>query len=70
MVFWPLAGFTWLPLAVAAGAWLVVVVGTRWVHWYWRWRVRRIFLPTIGLLTLAVLTIQAGPLAWGVAIGL
>lgn len=69
-VFWPLAGFTWLPIAAAVGVWLVVVLGTRWVHWWWRWRVRRIFLPGIGLLTLAVLTIQAGPLAWGIAIGL
>lgn len=69
-VFWPLANFTWLPLAVAAGLSVVVMVGTRWVHWWWRWRVRRVFLPAIGVLTLVVLTFSAGPLAWGVAVGL
>jgi hypothetical protein len=69
-VFWPLSGFTWLPLAVAAGAWLVVVLATRWVHWWWRWRFRRTTLPAIGVLTLVVLTARAGPLAWGIALGL
>jgi hypothetical protein len=69
-VFWPLSGFTWLPLVVAAGAWLIVVLATRWVHWWWRWRVRRATLPAIGLLTLVVLTARAGPLAWGIAVGL
>jgi hypothetical protein len=69
-VFWPLAAFTWLPLAVAAGAWLAVYVGTRPVRWWLRWRVRRATLPVIGIVTLLVLTGQAGPLAWGVAVGL
>ena len=69
-VFWPLSGFTWLPVAVAGGAWLAVYVGTRPVRWWLRWRVRRATLPTIGIITLLVLTEQAGPLAWGVAIGL
>jgi hypothetical protein len=69
-VFWPLSGFTWLPLAVGAGAWVLVVVVTRWVHWWWRWRIRRATLPAIGLLTLIVLTAQAGPLAWGITVGL
>lgn len=69
-VFWPLSGFVWLPLAVAAGAWLVVYLATRPVRWWLRWRVRRATLPAIGVLTLIVLTAQAGPLAWGIAIGL
>ncbi|HEX3783296.1 MAG TPA: hypothetical protein VHX38_26825 [Pseudonocardiaceae bacterium] len=70
VVFWPLSGFTWVPLAVAGGAWVVVYVATRPVRWWLRWRVRRATLPTIGLATLVVLTAQAGPLAWGIAIGL
>jgi heme exporter protein D len=69
-VFWPLSGFTWLPLALAGGAWLAVVLVTRWVHWWWRWRLRRATLPAIGLATLGVLTAQAGPLAWGITLGL
>jgi hypothetical protein len=69
-VFWPLAGFTWIPLAVAAGAWLAVYLCTRPVRWWLRWRVRRAALPTIGVITLVVLTGQAGPFAWGIAIGL
>jgi hypothetical protein len=69
-VFWPLAGFTWLPLAVAGGAWVVVYLATTPVRWWLRWRVRRATLPTIGIVTLLVLTGQAGPLAWGVAVGL
>ena len=69
-VFWPLSGFVWLPLVVAAVAWLVVYVATRPVRWWVRWRVRRATLPAIGVLTLIVLTAQAGPLAWGIAIGL
>ncbi len=70
MVFWPLSGFVWLPLVVAAVAWLIVYVVTRPVRWWMRWRVRRATLPAIGVLTLIVLTAQAGPLAWGIAIGL
>jgi hypothetical protein len=70
VVFWPLSGFTWFPLAVAGGAWVVVYLVTRPVRWWLRWRVRRATLPTIGIVTLLVLTGQAGPLAWGVAVGL
>ena len=70
MVFWSLSGFTWFPLAVAGGAWAVVYLVTRPVRWWLRWRVRRATLPTIGIVTLLVLTAQAGPLAWGVAVGL
>jgi hypothetical protein len=69
-VFWPLSGFTWIPLAVAAGAWLAVYLCTRPVRWWLRWRVRRATLPTIGIITLVVLTGPAGPFAWGIAIGL
>ena len=69
-VFWPLANFTWLPLAVAGGAWAAVYVATRPVRWWLRWRVRRATLPTIGIVTLLVLTGEAGPLAWGIAAGL
>jgi hypothetical protein len=70
VVFWPLTGFTWLPLAVAGSAWLAVYLCTRPVRWWLRWRVRRATLPAIGIVTLIVLTGAAGPLAWGIAIGL
>jgi hypothetical protein len=69
VVFWPLSGFTWLPVAVAGGAWLVVYFATRPVRWWLRWRVRRALLPAIGVVTLVVLTGAAGPLAWGIGIG-
>jgi hypothetical protein len=68
-VFWPLTGFTLLPAGVATAACLLVVLATRRLYWISRWRVRRAALPAIGVLTLAVLTVQAGPLAWGLAIG-
>lgn len=69
-VFWPLTGFTLLPVAVAAAACVVVWLVTRPLWWLWRWRARRATLPAIGLLTLGVLTLRAGWLAWGLAIGL
>jgi hypothetical protein len=68
-VFWPLADFTLLPIGVAAGAGLLVVLATRRLYWVSRWRIRRAVLPTLGVLALAVLTAQAGPLAWGIAVG-
>ena len=68
-VFWPLTGLTLLPVGAAVAASGVVMVATRRLYWISRWRVRRAALPTIGVLALIVLSIQAGPLAWGLAIG-
>jgi hypothetical protein len=68
-VFWPLTDFTLLPVGVAVVACLLVVLVTRRLYWISRWRVRRAALPAIGVLALVVLTAQAGPLAWGLAIG-
>jgi Helicase HerA, central domain len=68
-VFWPLTDFTLLPVGVAAAACLLVMLATRRLYWISRWRVRRALLPAIGVLALVVLTAQAGPLAWGLAIG-
>lgn len=68
-VFWPLTGFSLLPVGIAAGAFLLVWLATRRLYWSTRWRIRRMVLPTIGVLALVVLSVQAGPLAWGLAIG-
>jgi hypothetical protein len=68
-VFWPLAGFTLLPIGVAVAAFLLVMLGTRRLYWSTRWRIRRAVLPALGVLALMVLSLQAGPLAWGLAAG-
>jgi hypothetical protein len=66
---WPLSGFSWLPLAIAVGAALLVVLGTRRMYWRSRWYIRRRSLPFIGAATMVALAMAAGPLAWGITIG-
>jgi hypothetical protein len=70
-VFWPITGFSLIPLGVPAVVWLLMMWTTRWIRYrYLRRRIRRVGRPLIGILALALLTVQAGVWAWILAIGL
>ncbi|SER19751.1 FtsK/SpoIIIE family protein [Actinokineospora terrae] len=70
-VFWPVSGFSLLPVTVAVGAWVALMMSTRGI---WRWRtrraVRRLGRRAIGVLALAVLAWEAGLWGWLLAVGL
>ncbi|CAM3412091.1 type IV secretory system conjugative DNA transfer family protein [Kibdelosporangium persicum] len=69
-VFWPLTGFSLVPVGVAVVVWLIMMWTTSGIrYWFLRRRVRRVLRPLIGLLALLVLSVQAGIWAWLLSIG-
>lgn len=71
LVFWPITGFSLVPVGVAAVAWALMMWITRQIrYWFLRRRIRRFCRPLIGVLALAVLTVQAGLYGWLLALGL
>jgi hypothetical protein len=70
-VLWPVSGFSLMPVGVAVGAWVVLMLATKSI---WRWRtrraVRRLGRRAIGLLAMAVLVWEAGWQCWLIAAGL
>lgn len=69
-VFWACSGFSLAPIAVAAAAWLLLMVVTHWAYRSTRRRIRRWARPAIGVLALATLVVEAGPWAWPLGLGL
>lgn len=70
MVLWASTGFTWLPLAAGAVAWLVLMLATHPLWWGNRRRVRRFLRPLIPAGMAVMLAVQAWPWGWLLAAGL
>lgn len=69
-VCWPVSGFSVVPIAVAAGTWLVMMWATRSIrYWFLRRRIRRVLRPVIGFFALLVLVLESGPWAWLLSLG-
>ncbi|RJQ70554.1 hypothetical protein D5S17_28920 [Pseudonocardiaceae bacterium YIM PH 21723] len=69
-VFWPLSGLDIMPLLAGLGALVLLSIVNRFMPWWMRRRVRRLYRPAAGLVAFGWLVLTAGVWAWLAAVGL